>query len=175
MEFWRWVVSSGTRFLWVIRPDSIVGGDWERNIPTELSLATKERGYIVGWAPQEEVLAHAAIGGFLTHSGWNSTLESLMEGVPMICWPYFLDQHVNSRFVGEVWKLGMDMKDKCERDVVKKMVKDLMEMRKSDFISVADEMGKLARKSMVGGGSSYYNLDRLIKDIELMNARSPHG
>ncbi|KAK2999815.1 hypothetical protein RJ639_023549 [Escallonia herrerae] len=175
MEFWHGVVNSGTRFLWVIRPDSIAGGDPGSNIPVELSLATEERGYIVGWAPQEEVLAHAAIGGFLTHSGWNSTLESLTEGVPMICWPYFLDQHVNSRFVGEVWKLGLDMKDQCVRDVVEKMVKDLMEVRKGDFIRVADEMGKLAKKSMGKGGLSYYNLDRLIKDIALINVRPSHG
>ncbi|KAK2999822.1 hypothetical protein RJ639_023556 [Escallonia herrerae] len=67
------------------------------------------------------------------------------------------------------------MKDKCERDVVEKMVKDLMEVRKGDFIRAANEMCKLARKSMGEGGTSYYNLDRLIKDIKLMNAHSPHA
>ncbi|KAL8552061.1 hypothetical protein ACS0TY_000939 [Phlomoides rotata] len=66
---------------------------------TASSKGTKERGYIVSWAPQEEVLAHAATGGFLTHSGWSSTLESIVEGKPMICWPYFADQHVSSRYV----------------------------------------------------------------------------
>ena len=66
---------------------------------------------MVGWVLQEKVLVHQALGGFLTHSEWNSTLESIVAGVPMICWPYFADQQINSRFVSEVWKLGMDMKD----------------------------------------------------------------
>ncbi|KAK3031066.1 hypothetical protein RJ639_035097 [Escallonia herrerae] len=65
--------------------------------------------------------------------------------------------------------------DECERDAVDKMVKDLMGARKGDFIRATNEMGKLARKSMGEGGSSSYNLGRLIKDIELMNTRSPHG
>jgi UDP:flavonoid glycosyltransferase YjiC (YdhE family) len=77
---------------------------------------------MVGWAPQEEVLAHPAIGGFLTHSGWNSTIDSITAGIPVICWPYLVDQQVNSRFVSEVWKLGMDMKDDCERVIMEKMV-----------------------------------------------------
>ncbi|CAL9008137.1 unnamed protein product [Prunus brigantina] len=73
-------------------------------------------GYMVGWAPQEEVLKHQAIGGFWTHSGWK-TLESIVAGVPMMCWSYFADQMVNSRLVSEVWKLGFDMKDTCDRTV----------------------------------------------------------
>ena len=58
--------------------------DGECQIPHELVEGTKDRGYMVGWVPQEEVLAHQAIGGVLTHSEWNSTLESIVVGVPMI-------------------------------------------------------------------------------------------
>ncbi|KAI3793275.1 hypothetical protein L1987_35891 [Smallanthus sonchifolius] len=128
MELWHGLVNSGSRFLWVIRLESVASDPTE--IPLELSKGTEERGYIVGWSPQEEVLAHRAVGGFLTHSGWNSTLESVFEGVPMICWPYFLDQQVISRYVGEVWKLGLDMKDTCDRVIVEKAVRELMEDRK---------------------------------------------
>jgi len=164
LEFWYGLVNSGQRFLWVRRPDSVDGED-EGEIPAEVVEGTKERGYLVGWAPQEEVLAHLSVGGFLTHSGWNSTLESIVEGVPMICWSFFADQQVNSRFVGEVWKLGLDMKDTCDRVVVENMVRDLMVVRREEFVTAADRMAKLARKSVSEGGSSYCNLDRLIEDI----------
>uniref|UniRef100_A0A5B7A208 Putative 7-deoxyloganetic acid UDP-glucosyltransferase-like protein n=1 Tax=Davidia involucrata TaxID=16924 RepID=A0A5B7A208_DAVIN len=85
MEFWHGLVNSGKRFLWVNRPDSVTGKDGLSQIPAEVFDGTKDRGYIVKWAPQEEVLAHPAVGGFWTHSGWNSTLESIVTGVPMIC------------------------------------------------------------------------------------------
>ncbi|KAL3521162.1 hypothetical protein ACH5RR_019311 [Cinchona calisaya] len=168
MEFWHGLVNSCTRFLWVIRPDSVVGKDWESQVPEDLKEVTRLRGYIVGWAPQEEVLAHSAVGGFLTHNGWNSTLESIYEGVPMISWPYFLDQQVNGRFVSEVWKLGLDMKDTCDRDIVEKMVRELMEVRKDEFSKRAEEMAQWARTCLSEGGSSYWSLERLVRDIESM-------
>lgn len=114
MEFWYGLVNSGQRFLWVRRPDSIAGEE-EGEVPSDVVKGTRERGYLVGGAPQEEVLAHPAVGGFLTHNGWNSTLETILEGVPMICWPFFADQQINGRFVGKVWKLGLDTKDKCDK------------------------------------------------------------
>ncbi|CAL5366078.1 unnamed protein product [Camellia sinensis] len=169
MEFWHGLVNSGKRFLWIIRPDLVIGGDGEGHIEAELSEATKERGYMVGWAPQEEVLDHRAIGGFLTHSGWNSTLESIVAGVPMICWPYFLDQQTNSRFVGDVWKLGLDIKDICDRVIVAKMIKDLMKVRRDEFMRSVDRTANMARQSIREGGSSYCNLDRLIEDIRSMS------
>ncbi|KAH6802330.1 hypothetical protein C2S51_033776 [Perilla frutescens var. frutescens] len=159
MEFWHGLVNSGKRFLWVIRPDS-------SGILTEISEGVKQRGRVVGWAPQEEVLVHPAVGGFLTHCGWNSTLESIVAGVPMICWPHFGDQHVNSRFVGDIWKLGRDMKDGWDRVTVEKMVRDVMEARRDEFLQRAEDMAKSARESVEEGGTSYADLDRLIEDIQ---------
>ena len=168
MEFWYGLVNSKKRFLWVLRSDSIAKEHGENEVSTELVEGTKERGYIVSWTPQEEVLAHQAIGGFLTHSGWNSTLESIVVGVPMICWPYFADQQVNSRFVSEVWKVGLDMKDVCDRVIIEKMVNDLMVERKEEFVRSVDEMARLAKESVSEGGNSYCNLDHLIEDIRTM-------
>ncbi|CAK9167817.1 unnamed protein product [Ilex paraguariensis] len=131
-------------------PDSVGGKYRGHHISTELEEGTKERRY-------------------MTHTGWNSTLESIFEGVPMICWPYFADQQVNSRFVGEVWNLGVDMNDTCDRVIVEKMINDLMEVRRDEFKRSADEKAKLAKRAVSEGGSSYYNLDCLIEDIRLMN------
>ncbi|KAJ4978632.1 hypothetical protein NE237_009412 [Protea cynaroides] len=173
LEFWYGLVRSGTHFLWVVRPDSITGGEIDPEIPGELLEATKERGCIVGWSPQEEVLAHPAVGGFLTHSGWNSTLESIFAGVPMICWPCLADQQTNSRFVCEVWRVGVDMKDTCDRGTVERMVRDVMKRRKEELMGSVQKLAKLARISIGEGGSSRSNLDRLIQDIRSMTPSCP--
>ncbi|KAK6933076.1 UDP-glucuronosyl/UDP-glucosyltransferase [Dillenia turbinata] len=174
-EFWHGLVNSGKPFLWVIRPDSIIRENGSGHVPEELLEATKKRGCMVEWVPQEEVLFHPAIGGFLTHSGWNSTIESMVAGVPMICWPYFADQQVNSRLVSEVWKVGLDMKDTCDRLIVEKMVRDLMDERREDFLQATKEISEMARKSVSEGGSSYLNLDRLVEEIRLMRVQPLHS
>ncbi|KAL4575053.1 hypothetical protein LXL04_021894 [Taraxacum kok-saghyz] len=168
-EFWYGLVNSGKPFLWVIREDLVRENN---KVPCELEEGTKERGYLVGWAPQELVLAHPAVGAFLTHNGWNSTLESVVEGVPMVSWPFFADQQMNSRFVEVVWKLGVDMKDTCDRGIVENIVKEVMEVRKDEFVNSGRRMAELAKEAVSSGGSSYRNLDRLIQDIKLMSARS---
>ncbi|KAF3448097.1 hypothetical protein FNV43_RR08807 [Rhamnella rubrinervis] len=171
LEFWYGLVNSKKRFLWVIRPDFYKEVEDGKNVPEELLEETKTRGYVVGWAPQEEVLEHPAVGGFLTHGGWNSTMESVVAGVPMICWPRHADQQVNSTYVSEVWKIGLDMKDVSERKVVEKMVNDVMVKRKEELVNAADEMTKLAIKSVSEGGSSYCNFDSLIEYIYKMNEK----
>lgn len=135
-----------------------IKGEWVEIEAEEELLAekSKEIGYIVKWAPQEEVLGHPAIGGFLRHSGWNSTLESIREGVAMIWWPHFVDQPVNSRYVGEVWKVGLDMKDKCERSVVK----EVMVLRKDELSKRAKDMADMAKASVRVGGSSYNDMNK---------------
>ncbi|MCL7038848.1 hypothetical protein MKW94_019622 [Papaver nudicaule] len=93
LEIWYGLVNSSYRFLWVKRPDSLIAKDDEDSqIQAELVEATKERGYSLYWAPPEEVLNHPAVGLFFTHSGWNSTLESMVAGVPIVCWPHLADQ-----------------------------------------------------------------------------------
>ncbi|XP_057804599.1 7-deoxyloganetic acid glucosyltransferase-like [Salvia miltiorrhiza] len=168
-EIWHGLVNSGARFLWARRPGSVSGSEPDDEVPLDLLEGTKERGYVVSWVPQEEVLAHPSVGGFLTHSGWNSTLESIVAGKPMICWPFHADQQVNGRYVGEVWKLGLDMKDSCDRVVVEKMIRELMEVRKDFFLERAHAMAKLAHSSVGPGGSSSLDFDRLIQDIKMMN------
>ncbi|XP_061356640.1 7-deoxyloganetic acid glucosyltransferase-like [Gastrolobium bilobum] len=174
MEIWHGLVNSKKRFLWVMRPDLVAGKEGEDKIPVEVEEGTKDRGFMVEWAPQEEVLAHKAIGGFMTHSGWNSTIESVVAGVPMICWPYFADQQINSRFVSEAWKLGLDMKDVCDRNVVEKMVNDVMVHRRDEFLISAKAMSMLAHKSVSPGGSSYSSFDDLIHYIKISTSQGNH-
>ncbi|XP_028789225.1 7-deoxyloganetic acid glucosyltransferase-like [Neltuma alba] len=166
MEIWHGLMNSKKPFLWVIRPDLVAETDGDQGLPAELQEGANERACIVEWAPQQEVLEHAAVGGFMTHSGWNSTLESMVAGVPMICWPLFGDQPTNSRYVSEVWKIGLDMKDTCDRKIVEEMVNDLMVERRQEFEKSAQALAALAKKSAGEGGSSYSNFHRFIEYLK---------
>ncbi|PQM39334.1 7-deoxyloganetin glucosyltransferase-like isoform X1 [Prunus yedoensis var. nudiflora] len=96
VEFGWGLANSKLPFFWVIRPDLVIGES--AILPPEFVAETKERSLIAGWCPQEQVLNHPSVGGFLTHSGWNSTVESLTAGVPMLCWPCFGDQQMDCRY-----------------------------------------------------------------------------
>ncbi|KAK4263075.1 hypothetical protein QN277_028549 [Acacia crassicarpa] len=165
MEIWHGLMNSNKRFLWVIRPNLVSEQDGGV-LPMELAEGTSERHCIVGWSPQQKVLEHVAVGGFMTHSGWNSTLESMVAGVPMICWPLFGDQPINSRFVSEAWKIGLDTKDTCDRKIVEKMVNDLMVERREEFEKSAQAIAALAKKSVSEGGTSYSNFYRFVRYLK---------
>uniref|UniRef100_A0A0E0LIV6 UDP-glycosyltransferases domain-containing protein n=1 Tax=Oryza punctata TaxID=4537 RepID=A0A0E0LIV6_ORYPU len=83
-------------------------------------------GKVVTWAPQKDVLAHPAIGGFWTHCGWNSTLESICEGVPMLAQPCLGDQTVSARYVTHQWGVGLELGEVFDRDRVAEAVRELM-------------------------------------------------
>ncbi|KAL0915161.1 hypothetical protein M5K25_015560 [Dendrobium thyrsiflorum] len=167
VEFWNGLVNSGYRFLWVVRKDLLGDAADGAEVVGEV-----ERGKVVGWAPQEEVLAHPAVGCFLTHSGWNSTLESLAVGVPMVCWPFFADQLINSRFVEKVWGVGLDMKDVCRREVVERMVREVMEGEKAEEMRrAAGKMAEEVRRSVGEEGSSRREFTRLVEDIKAMSVQ----
>ncbi|KAF3451985.1 hypothetical protein FNV43_RR08081 [Rhamnella rubrinervis] len=176
LEFWYGLVNSKKRFLFVIRPgllykddNEVDGNNNNNNIVADLMEGKEYRGRVVEWTPQEEVLEHPAVGGFLTQGGWNSTLESIIAGVPMICWPCQAEQYVTSRYVSEVWKIGMDMKDVCDRNIVEKMVNDVMGERRDEFVRAIDEIRRMAIECVGEEGSSYSNFDRLVEDIYKIN------
>ncbi|KAF8411203.1 hypothetical protein HHK36_003747 [Tetracentron sinense] len=85
---------------------------------------------LASWCPQEQVLKHISIRGFLTHSGWNSTLESVCCGVPMIYWPFFAEQETNCRYVCKEWSIGMEIDNNIKRDEEEMLVRELMEGEK---------------------------------------------
>ncbi|CAF2136975.1 unnamed protein product [Brassica rapa] len=166
-----WGLSNSNQpFLWMIRPGSIPPSEWTESLPEEFSKLVSERGYIVKWAPQMEVLRHPAVGGFWSHCGWNSTLESIGEGVPMICRPFTGDQKVNARYLESTWRNGVQMEGELEKEAVEKAVKRLLvdeegaEMRKS----VVDLKEKL-EASVRSGGSSCSSLDNFVNSLKTKN------
>ncbi|KAJ0027550.1 hypothetical protein Pint_35767 [Pistacia integerrima] len=102
--------ASNHGFIWVIR-----GGEKSEELESWIlqegfEERTKERGLLVrGWAPQVLILSHPAIGGFLTHCGWNSTLEGVSAGVPLVTCPLFAEQFYNEKLVVQVLQLGVSI------------------------------------------------------------------
>ncbi|PON82465.1 UDP-glucuronosyl/UDP-glucosyltransferase [Trema orientale] len=146
---------SGQRFLWVIRTPNDKTSDGAfftlkgnkspfDYLPEGFLERTKDLGLVVdSWAPQVRVLAHDSTGGFLTHCGWNSTLESVVYGVPLVTWPLYAEQKMNAVLVGdEGLKVGLRVKKNEKgivgREEISEYVKVLME----------GEEGKLMRKRM---------------------------
>nr|XP_043620485.1 UDP-glycosyltransferase 85A8-like [Erigeron canadensis] len=166
IEFGWGLANSKKDFLWITRPD-IVGGD-EAMMPPEFVSETKGRGMVTSWCPQEEVMKHPAIGGFLTHSGWNSTIESISYGVPMVCWPFFAEQQTNCRYCCIEWGIGMEIDTDVKRQEVENQVREMMDGEKGKTMrSKSLEWKQKAKEAVDVGGSSYLNFDRLINDILL--------
>jgi hypothetical protein len=160
------LANSEQPFLWVIRPGSVCGSEWAELLPEGFLEKVGERGKIVKWAPQKEVLAHDAVGGFWSHCGWNSTMESIAEGVPMICWPCFLDQKVNARYVNYVWRVGLELESVLERSKIERVVKRLFVENEGDEIKKrAIGMKEKIQECLGEGGSSYNSLNDLKKLI----------
>ncbi|GKV30433.1 hypothetical protein SLEP1_g39242 [Rubroshorea leprosula] len=174
--------ASNHPFIWVIRKEKETEEfeKWVRDQNFEDRV--KGRGILIrGWAPQVLILSHPAIGGFLTHCGWNSTLEAVTAGIPMITWPMFAEQFYNERFIVQVAEIGVSLGSKVpiswgelekagivvKREEVNRAVVQLMaggedgEGRRKR----ARELGQIANKAIEEGGSSYLNLTLLIQDI----------
>ncbi|XP_058113328.1 scopoletin glucosyltransferase-like [Magnolia sinica] len=152
-------------FIWVVR--SIT---WSP--PDGMEERIKERGLIIReWAPQRQILAHPAIGGFLSHCGWNSVLESISGGVPILAWPMIAEQRLNAKFVVDELQAGVKIVG-CTgaeegtiigRGVICKGVEELMgKDRGRRFRGRVKELSRAARQAVHEGGSSDKRLDEMI-------------
>ncbi|CAI8616616.1 unnamed protein product [Vicia faba] len=159
------LANSGQSFVWVILPETVNNvSEWLESLSEDVKLGVTERGWIVKWAPQSEVLAHEAVGGFWSHYGWNSTLESLWEGIPIICQPHFGDQRVNVRLLSHVWKVGLEWCNVMERDEIEKVVRTLMVNQEGEELRErATELKHEIR--LATNGSSSDALNGLVKCI----------
>ena len=166
IEFAWGLEASNQPFLWAIRPDLVQGQS--AVLPRDFIESSKGRSFFVSWAPQSKVLSHPSVGGFLTHSGWNSTIESICAGVPMICWPFFAEQQTNRRFVDNVWKVGFEMSEEVSRENVETLVRKLMNVEDEQVKMIRKNILKLKESAILAGqigGSSYNNILKFVNEM----------
>ncbi|KAI3864527.1 hypothetical protein MKW92_012905 [Papaver armeniacum] len=164
VEFAWGLANSKYNFLWIIRPDLVIGES--ATLLADFTKETKERGLLASWCPQEDVLNHPSIAVFLTHCGWNSTLESLSCGVPLLCWPFYGDQQTNCRYSCNHWGVGMEIDSNVERDAIERLVRELMDGEKGKKMKKkALEWKKKAEEATSPGGSTCVTIDRIVSEI----------
>jgi len=161
--------ASGQRFLWVLRKEPIppsdstmtAEADTREVFPEGFESRTEDRGLVVrSWAPQIPVLSHPSTGGFLSHCGWNSTIESISHGVPMIAWPLVAEQRMNAFLLVKEMKVAIEAKKGPDglvsRQEVERAARELMEG--DGGMKIKKRMGELkeaANNALAEGGSSY--------------------
>ncbi|MCD9643561.1 hypothetical protein HAX54_031144 [Datura stramonium] len=174
---------SGQRFLWVIRcPNDRIPNATYFNVqdstnpldflPNGFLERTKGRGFVQpNWAPQVQVLSHGSISGFLTHCGWNSVLESMVRGIPLIAWPLYAEQRSNAVMLTEDLKVALRPKirddDIVGRWEITEMVKKLMKDEEGKKVHIRmRELKDATRKVLNEDGSSTKALDELASKLK---------
>ncbi|KAK1418867.1 hypothetical protein QVD17_28015 [Tagetes erecta] len=185
-EIARGLEQSGHRFVWSLRQPpsnqtSILPSDYEDPsvvLPDGFMERTRGIGKVIGWAPQVAVLSHDAVGGFVSHCGWNSLLESLWFGVPSATWPMYAEQQMNAFEMVVELGLAVEIRLDYKKDVfnpkantvvnvtaeeIERGIRGVME--DNEVRTKVKEMSAKSRFAVVEGGSSYESVGRLIEDF----------
>lgn len=184
---------SGQRFLWCLRRPSQEKGtgalpkDYENYnevLPEGFLERTAERGKVIGWAPQVTILSHPSVGGFVSHCGWNSILESIWFGVPIAAWPMYAEQQLNAFKLVKELGLAVEIKMDYRKDNVgptvlvkaeeiERGIRCLMD-EESEMRKKVKEMKDMCRKASAEGGSSYNSAGQFIEDL-MNNIQNERG
>ncbi|KAG5616082.1 hypothetical protein H5410_015906 [Solanum commersonii] len=153
-------------FLWIVRPDIVMGDS--AVLPDEFLEEIKDRGLLASWCPQNQVLSHPSIGFFLTHCGWNSMIESIGSGVPLICWQFFAEQQTNCRYACAKWGIGVEVNQDVKREEIEAIIKDMLEGEKGkELKGKALEWKKKAAEATDIGGPSWKHFDTFLEKLLL--------
>ncbi|XP_009366994.1 mogroside IE synthase [Pyrus x bretschneideri] len=155
---------SNANFLWVVRESET------QKLPSNFEEQTSEKGLVVNWCPQLEVLGHRALGCFMTHCGWNSTLEALSCGVPMVAMPQWTDQTTNAKFVEDEWKVGVrvkvDQMGIVTKEEIERCIAEVIEGERGKEIKRNSMIWReLAKAAMDEGGSSDKNIEEFVATL----------
>jgi UDP:flavonoid glycosyltransferase YjiC (YdhE family) len=153
---------TGRPFLWVVRPNFAdgVGEGWL----DEFRCRVGSKGLVVGWAPQQRVLSHPSVACFISHCGWNSTMEGVRHGVPFLCWPYFADQFLNQSYICDLWGAGLRICADERGIVTKEEIRDKVAQLLGDeeIKARALSLKSKACTSIADGGPSHQDLLKLV-------------
>ncbi|KAK9698622.1 hypothetical protein RND81_08G118400 [Saponaria officinalis] len=175
--------SSTVSFIWVILgkdsdPDPDSNPEW---LPLGFDEMLKKsgRGMIIrGWAPQMLILDHPSVGAFMTHCGWNSTMEGINAGVAMVTWPLYAEQFYNEKLITQVLKIGVEVgveewnlwvnvgKKVVKSDKIEAAIRAMMGEEGVEMKRKAKELSVKAKAAVEDGGSSHRNLMALIEDLQ---------
>ncbi|KAL1215792.1 UDP-glycosyltransferase 73B3 [Cardamine amara subsp. amara] len=167
---------SGTNFIWVVRKNDGNKGEKEEWLPEGFEERVAGKGMIIrGWAPQVLILDHQATGGFVTHCGWNSLLEGVAAGLPMVTWPVGAEQFYNEKLVTQVLKTGVSvgakkrvtyMGDFISREKVNEAVRELLVGKEAEERrKQAKQLAVMAKAAVEEGGSSFNDLNSFIEEF----------
>ncbi|KAL2455733.1 UDP-glycosyltransferase 83A1 [Abeliophyllum distichum] len=153
-------------FLWVVRQN--ITEDVDNAYPTDFEERVQHRGRMVSWAPQQKVLSHPSVACFISHCGWNSTIEGISNGIPFLCWPYFSDQIFNKSYICDYLKIGLEL-NKDDNGIIRcGEIKNKLERVLGDE-GLKERVLDLQAKILSGvreGGNSYKNFNDFVAWIK---------
>lgn len=155
-------------FVWVLRADIVSSNNIDL-LPDGFEEQLGDRAIIIPWCRQNAVLSHPAIGGFLTHCGWNSILESIWSGVPLLCFPLLTDQFTNRKLAVDDWRIGLNLSDRnktTREEVAKKIVRLMSKESGSEFKNAVGAVKKKLEEALMPDGSSTKDFDQFFADIK---------
>ncbi|KAL4568543.1 hypothetical protein LXL04_024157 [Taraxacum kok-saghyz] len=157
---------SNRPFLWVVRPG--MTKETTAAYPDGYLERVGSRGRIVSWAPQQKVLAHPSVACFVSHCGWNSTLEGVTNGLPFLCWPYFADQFNNENYICDIWNTGLGFRKDETGIITRGEIKGKVEqlLGENTFRAKAMDIKEKVTSSIGEGGSAHKNLCNFIEWIQ---------